>query len=133
MKVPLELAYRNLRKTEYHENLIRDKVRKLEQFCDYINSCHVSIEKEHQHQKIGRPFRVRITLTIPQCKEIIIDRDPNRGSIHKTLESEIRDAFNAAARQLKKIKRKQRGQVKRHPWSKKSMVEKEALPAEIWK
>jgi hypothetical protein len=110
MKVPLELEFRNLRKTKYHENLILVKVHKLEQFCDFINSCHVSIEKEHQHQKIGRPFRVRVSLIIPQCKEIIIDRDPNRGSIHKTLESEIRDAFSAAARQLVKLKRKQREQ-----------------------
>lgn len=115
MKVPLEITFRNVRKTRKHEELIHEKTQKLEAFCDYINSCRISVEKRHIHQKIGRPFRVRLDITVPPGNNIIVDNNSNRGEKHTTLDREIRNAFNIAIRQLKELKQRQRYNVKKHP------------------
>ncbi len=114
MRVPLEITFRNIRKTSQHEELIRIKSKKLEEFCDYIGSCRIVVEKNHKHQKIGRPFRVMLDINIPP-KNIIVDNNSNRGEKHTTLDREIRNAFNVAIRQLKEFKKKQRINIKKHP------------------
>jgi hypothetical protein len=39
MQVPLKMTFRNVRKTEDIEELIRRQSAKLERFCDHIVSC----------------------------------------------------------------------------------------------
>lgn len=41
MQIPPEITYRNIEKTDDIENLITDKMAKLEQVCDYMVSCRV--------------------------------------------------------------------------------------------
>jgi cold shock CspA family protein len=45
----------------------------------------------------------------------VVSRDPSGGDLHEELTSVIRDAFEAARRQLQKVAEKQRGRVKTHP------------------
>lgn len=47
MKVPPEITYRNVDKTNALDALVKEKIAKLEQVCDYISSCHIVIEKIH--------------------------------------------------------------------------------------
>ena len=42
MRVPLEISFRGVEKTEFLENLIREKTAKLERLCDNIISCRIS-------------------------------------------------------------------------------------------
>jgi len=115
MQVPLEVTYRNVEKTDAIENLIREKVDKLEKICDYMISCRVAVEAPQQHQQTGNPFRVRIDMRIPQGHELVIKRESSQGNIHGTLPQTLRDAFDAAQRQLKELVKKQRAEVKTHP------------------
>ncbi len=46
---PPEITYRDWEKTDVIDSLIREKIAKLKQFCDYINSCRVVVEKAHKH------------------------------------------------------------------------------------
>src|SRR5690606_22918580 len=61
---------------------------------------------QHHHQ--GRPFRVSIDLRVPG-KEIVANRDH-----HEDVYVALRDAFDAAKRQLEETVRLQRGDVKVH-------------------
>ncbi|MBD3242079.1 MAG: HPF/RaiA family ribosome-associated protein [Chitinivibrionales bacterium] len=115
MNVPVTISFRNMPKPQYLEDLIREKSQKLEEFCDYVSSCRVSIEKVNVYQSKGRPYRIRLDITVPPGHEIVVDRDPNRGDPHISLESDIRDAFGAAYRQVKELKQKQNRHVKTHP------------------
>lgn len=115
MQVPLQVSYRDVPKTDALENLIREKVAKLEQFCDHINSCRVAVERAHEHPSHGSPFRVRIDLTVPPGHELAVVKNPAEGNQYDPVDSVIRDAFEAARRQLVSLNRKQQGQVKQHP------------------
>ncbi|MEJ2697420.1 MAG: HPF/RaiA family ribosome-associated protein [Candidatus Sulfobium sp.] len=115
MQVPLEITFRDVRKTETIEKLIREKVAKLEKICDYMVSCRIAVEMSQHNQQTGNPFRVRITLRVPPGHELVIKRESSQGNINGTLPQTLREAFSAAARQLKELVKKQRAEVKTHP------------------
>ena len=115
MQIPLEITYLDVEKTDALETLIREKVAKLEQVCNYMNSCRVGIEKTHERPKSGSPYRVRIDITVPPSHEIVAVKNPGEGNQYDPLEAVIRSAFDAARRQLVKLTEKQRDEVKSHP------------------
>lgn len=100
MKIKPEITYRSVQKTEDLEALVQEKIAKLEKFCDYMNSCRVMIEKTHDHPKSGSPYRVRFDITLPPSHEIAVVESPDKGDQYIPLERVIRDAFEAARRQL---------------------------------
>lgn len=115
MRVPLELSFRNIPKSQQIEDKIRERVEKLEMFHDQIISCRVAVEQLQEHQDSGSPFRVRIALRIPPGHELAVDREPGRDHMHDDVYTVIHRAFDALERQVKKLKDKQEGEVKRHP------------------
>ncbi|MGF1478073.1 MAG: HPF/RaiA family ribosome-associated protein [Cyanophyceae cyanobacterium] len=115
MQVPVEISYQNVEKTEAIDSLIHEKISKLEQFCDHITSCRVAVEKAHDHPSSGSPFRVRLDITIPPGHELAVNRNPGEGNQYDSLPTVIRDAFEAARRQVVELNRRQQDQVKHHP------------------
>ncbi|MBD3298761.1 MAG: HPF/RaiA family ribosome-associated protein [candidate division Zixibacteria bacterium] len=115
MQVPLELTFRDVTKTEDIENLVHQKVDALHRVCDHLTSCRVAIEKPQRDQRTGSPFRVRIDIHVPPGHEIIAKREPGESDTHAPLDSVIRDTFDAAQRQLKRLVERQQGEEKSHP------------------
>jgi len=113
MEIPLEITYRNVKKTEALETLIRKKVITLEKVCQHLSSCRVALEKA-QHEHAGNPYRVRLDMTVPPGHELVVTRNPGEGR-YSELPPIIRSAFEAAKRQLKKLVDRQRQHVKSHP------------------
>jgi cold shock CspA family protein len=128
MNLPVEISFRNVQKRKYLVELIVEKSRKLEEFCDHISSCRVSVEKVQKHQHSGRRYRVRIDMTVPPGHELAVDRNPGKGDFHVELSSEIREAFDAAYRRLKELNAKQRGEVKTHPLQQSQAVVEQLFP-----
>lgn len=115
MQVPLDITYRDVEKSPALEDLIRFKADKLEDVCDHIIGCHIAVERAHTHPSHGSPFRVRLDLTVPPGHEIAVTKNPGEGVQYDSVESVIRDAFDAARRQLKELTEKQQNRVKSHP------------------
>ena len=115
MKINPEITYRHLEKTTAIQSLVEEKIAKLEQFCDYMNSCRVVIEKNNDHPSSGSPYRVSIDITIPHGREIAVVQNPHTGKQYPPLEAVIRDAFEAARRQIISITTEQKGERKVHP------------------
>lgn len=115
MNVPLEISYRGVESSEYLDKAIRQGVAKLERHCDHLSSCRVAIERTQHHQRSGQRYRVRIDLTVPPRHELTVSREPSEGSLHTDLVAEIREAFDAAERQVKQLSARQHGDVKVHP------------------
>lgn len=115
MKITPEITYRHLEKTPAIHSLVEEKIAKLEQFCDYMNSCRVVIEKDNDSPSAGSPYRVSIDITIPHQREIAVVQNPDTGKQYDPLETVIRDAFEAARRQLVSISTEQQGKRKVHP------------------
>lgn len=113
MQVPLEITYREVEKTEALDTLVREKVAKLEQVYERLNSCRVAIEKIHDRPSSGSPYRVRIDMTVPG-QEVVAESNPGEGVQYIEVQPVIRDAFDAARRQLQEISERQRNRVKTH-------------------
>jgi hypothetical protein len=54
----------------------------------------------HRHQRKGNNFSVRIDLTVPGS-ELVVSRDSTSDGSHENVKIAIRDAFEAATRELK--------------------------------
>lgn len=109
MKVPLEIRYHGVEKTEVIEEEIREGAAKLEKVCDYLNSCRVALERESPKQ----PYHVTIDLTVPPGKELAVSRNSGKIDSHE-VQTVIQHAFRAARKQLQQLVEKQRGEVKPH-------------------
>lgn len=130
MEMPLDISYRDVEKTEAIETLIRDRVEKLETVCDHIIGCHVAVERTHTHPSHGSPYRVRLDLTVPPGHELVVSKNPGAGVQYSSLESVIRDAFDAAWRQLRDLTEQQQDRTKRHPEQAIGGIVTKLLPAE---
>jgi cold shock CspA family protein len=115
MKVPPEITYRNVPKSESIDSLIREKIQKIEKLCGHVMSCRVAVEKPHEHQQTGRSYRVRIEVSVPPGHDLVVKKKSTGGDIHEALTTVIRNAFDAVFRQVKKLNEIQQGKTKVHP------------------
>jgi len=113
MEIPLQITFRGIPHSDAVEAKIREKVGKLDRFYSHIMSCRVAVEAEHQHHHQGNQYHIRIDITTPR-KELVISREHHDKQAHEDIYVAIRDAFNAATRQLEDYSRVQRGDVKTH-------------------
>lgn len=111
IKAP-EISFRNVDHSPAIESAVVERINKLERICDPIG-CTVTIDAPHrQHQK-GRIYNIGIDLTLAGA-EIVVNRDPQKDHSHEDIYVAIRDAFNAAERQVKKVSERRRGEIKHH-------------------
>jgi len=109
MQIPLQVTFRNLTHSDAIEAEVRKRATKLEQFCDHITSCRVTVETVGKHQHQGRRYNVHVDLTVPGG-EMVIAHNHSDEDVYVA----IRDALDAAKRRLEDLVRRQRGQVKQH-------------------
>ena len=100
MQQAIQITFRNLDHSDAIESAVREKANKLEEFFDHIISCHAVIESPHKHHQKGRHYQVKLSLSVPG-KDIVVRRAPDKHDAHEDPYVAIRDAFDAAKRQLR--------------------------------
>lgn len=113
MQEPVRIAFRNLTAPIGMEDDIRERVAHLEQFCDRITACNVLVEARHRRHHQGKLYHVRIEVMVPD-RSIVVQRDPSEDHTHEDLRVTLRDAFDAARRQVQDYARVMRGDFKTH-------------------
>jgi ribosomal subunit interface protein len=113
MIIPLQITWRDVPQSDAIEADIRAKAAKLEQFYQHIVSGRVLVEASHRHHHKGNLYRIRVELEVPDG-EIAVTRDPAENHAHEDIYVTIRDAFDAARRQLQDYAARRRGDVKQH-------------------
>ena len=113
MQIPLEVTFHNMDQSEAVEANVRERVAKLERYFDRIIGCRVVIEAPHRHNRKGKIYEVRVDVSVPG-REIVVNRNGPKNHAHEDVFVAVRDAFNAAARQLEDHADKVRGDVKSH-------------------
>ncbi|WP_114974071.1 HPF/RaiA family ribosome-associated protein [Rhodoferax ferrireducens] len=108
MKLPVHIQFHGMERSDALANCAREHAYKLESFANDIMTCRVSIDLEQKHKSQGRPFSVRIDLTLPGI-ELVVNRVR-----HEDANTALREAFDNMRRQLEDVVRKRRGQVKQH-------------------
>ena len=112
MRVPVEITYRNVTKSDAIEKLIYEKVDKLNDFHDNIVSCRISIDQHKESKSSGNRYHVGIGVRVPPGKELVVRQKSAEEGSNEFLRTVITEAFKTITRQLKKLKQKQRGIVK---------------------
>jgi len=105
MQVPLEISTRLIELTPPLEVDLRRRAAKLERFYDRITSCRIAVERPSNHHQEGGPYRVRLDITVPGA-ELVADKEG------EDLNAVLRDAFQAAERQVEEYAHRRRGDVK---------------------
>lgn len=117
MDVPLEIRFHNLPPSDAIEAIIRERAAKLEKVFERLTSCRVAVEAPHKQHRKGNIYSVTINLGVPGG-ELMVNRAPHKPRLryaNPDLYKALRDAFDAAERQLKDYKAKLRGEIKIHP------------------
>jgi ribosomal subunit interface protein len=108
METPVQIVFHKVAHSPALEYLIREKAARLGAIFPRLMRCHVSIERAHHHQQQGNPFNVRIRLHVPGG-ELVVNRD-----CHEDVHVALREAFDAARRQIEEYAQKMRREVKHH-------------------
>lgn len=109
MKQPLQIIFHGMEASAAVEEAARTKAAHLDRFASDIMGCRVVVDLLQKHQHHGRPFGVRIDLTLPG-HELVVDRVQ-----HEDVYVALREAFDNMKRQLEDVVRLRRGDEKQHP------------------
>ncbi|HEX5082347.1 MAG TPA: HPF/RaiA family ribosome-associated protein [Blastocatellia bacterium] len=131
MRFPVQITWREMAPSTAVGTKIREEAAKLEEFCDHITNCRVTIAIPRRYQNGEYQFHIRIDLTVPGG-EIVANHEPTlHSSLRRTASEEhskgqelsashkdvyvaIRDAFKTARRKLQAYSHRQKGSVKHH-------------------
>lgn len=113
MQLPVQITFRNMGPSDAVEARVRERAEGLERYFPRIMACRVMIEAGGRQHHKGKIYHVRVQLTVPG-NELVVQRDPPEHHAHEDIYVAIRDAFDAARRQLEDEARRLRGQEKVH-------------------
>jgi ribosomal subunit interface protein len=113
MEVPLQITFRDMEASPAVEERVRERAALLSRFGEPITHCHVVVEAPPRHHHQGGLFHVMVELTLPGA-HLVVNRRPVDRHAHEDVYVAVRDAFDAARRQLEDHRRRQRGDVKSH-------------------
>jgi ribosome-associated translation inhibitor RaiA len=99
MTLPLQITFRHMDPSPALEARIRRKAAELEQSFGRITSCRVVVQCRHKHHQQGNLFDIRVDLTVPGS-QLIAGRNHAFDHSHENAHVAVRDAFDAARRQL---------------------------------
>ena len=116
MQKPLELTFKGFEdQNGALEEVVREKLLKLENICPRLTSCHVVIEQFQNPKHNHHTYSIHIMVTFPPHHEVTVRRDPNKGEIQEgLLTTQVRDAFIAVRRQVQEILDRHQRKVKTH-------------------
>lgn len=90
----IQITLRHVERSETLEARIRRLAAKLERLHAGIVSCRVAVEAPPRHKRQGGQFTVRLDIKVPG-REIVVNREHSEDPY-----ATLRDAFEAAGRQL---------------------------------
>jgi cold shock CspA family protein/ribosome-associated translation inhibitor RaiA len=105
----MEIAFHNIDKSEWAENVIRGHVAELERIYDRLITCRVRVEQRARNNRHTIPPVVRIEMSVPGAKDIVVAHEPDhlqRKFQTPHLQTAIKEAFRIAERRLSEFKDK---------------------------
>jgi ribosome-associated translation inhibitor RaiA len=113
MQSPAQVSFRGFDPTPELRALVDKRIKELERYYNHITTLRVTVDHPHHNHHRQGHYHVIITLDVPG-EQIIVDRSPERDDRQRKPGPAVRDAFDAARRQLQDYVRQLRGHVKLH-------------------
>lgn len=103
----IQVVFHNIDQSDALTDAVNKRINKLERFCDQIIAGRVVLDSPHNNHHKGKVYSVGLEIHTP-AKEVRVNQDQHDNHAHEDLYVAIRDAFNAAERQLKDVDKKHR-------------------------
>jgi ribosome-associated translation inhibitor RaiA len=111
MQVPLQIKFQYMEPSAAIEDRVRERCHKLQRFAEHVTCCRVTVDAPHKHQDKTGLYRVSIDITLPD--EVTgAPSHAEQQHTHENVEVAIREAFEAARRQLEDYARQRRAYIK---------------------
>ena len=107
MNNEFQVVFHNIDQTNAIADAVQKRISKLERYCEHIITGRVVLDSPHNNHHKGKVYSVGVEIHTPS-KEVRVNQDQHDNHAHEDLYIAIRDAFNAAERQLKSIEKKHR-------------------------
>jgi cold shock CspA family protein len=113
MQTSPEIAFHHFEPTEALRAEVARQIERLEKFSDRLTSCRLVISRTARHKQ-GDLFDVALRVAMPGHKDVVVDRVHGDEPEHEHALVAVRDAFDAAIRQIEDAMRDLRDEVKLH-------------------
>lgn len=108
MQVPAEISYHGVDRSDWSEEFIGRQVERLERYAPDMIACRIAVEQPHRRHHQGRPYHVRVEVTLPGHIDLVATAEPVEVPQTVELRTVIRDAFKAMEKQVKKAAEQRR-------------------------
>jgi len=102
-----QIVFHNIEQSDALTDAVQKRINKLERYCDQIITGRVVLDSPHNNHHKGKVYSVGLEIHT-STKEVRVNQDQHDNHAHEDLYVAIRDAFNAAERQLTSIDKKHR-------------------------
>jgi len=109
--IPVQITFRHMETSSAVETRVRELASHLGVFSDRIQSCRVVVDSPHRHHHQGKVFNVKVQLALPG-EDVVVDMERPQRDGHEDVYVVIRDAFDAAKRQVQQRMSLLRNEVK---------------------
>jgi ribosomal subunit interface protein len=114
MQVAPEIKFHDVERSDWVENYIVERVRRLERYAEGVTSCKVTLTQEQASQTKGNRYSVMVEVRTPPNHDLAVKKQKVVHEMHTQLPSLINLAFGAIEKQLKKTAQLRRADVKTH-------------------
>ncbi len=108
------IEFQGMEATSEFRAKIEHHLLRLEERFGRITACRVTVKGPSGHRHVGDPYEIKIHLSLPDDREITVDRTPHQDERFQDVDFALNDAFSRAGRQLQDQVERMRGAVKRH-------------------
>lgn len=102
MEKALQICFTGVEHSDSVQEAIEERVSKIEDHHDFVNSCKVVVDRPHKHHHKGNIYRIGIEMNVPN-DVISINHVKADHLDHENVYIAVRDAFDIADRQLRKV------------------------------
>jgi len=103
----IQVVFHNIEQSDSLIDAVNKRIEKLERYCSEIIGGRVVLDSPHNHHYKGKVYSVGLDVQTPHL-EVRVNQDQHDNHAHEDLYIAIRDAFNAAERQLRSVDKKHR-------------------------
>lgn len=104
MERPLQIAFKNMASSQFLEQLIRDRVERLQRFHPNITGARVVVEVPHRSSESGKtPIGISVDIDVPGHKPIVAKGEQDRREMKGDQTAIVNRVFEAVERQLGQI------------------------------
>lgn len=115
MEKPVQITFKDMERSEFLEQLVRERIARLERFHPHILGCRVVVEIPYRSAEGGKPpLGLTVTVQVPGKPSIVAKGSEERREAKNDHTAMVNRVFEAIQRQLDEAAAILHGEVKQH-------------------